>query len=224
MKIFNTISLFAFLMAWPVVEINAQSISTSVPEKPDVNTFYLFYLHGGIVQEKGANAVSPNFGKYEYYAILDTLKNEGFNIISEVRPKGTEEKEYAKKVKSQIDTLLSLGVADKNIIIVGASQGAYIALEASVLNDCPNIRFVLMGLCSEYAVKYFLPFQENITGNFLSIYESSDSKRSCLTIFQELRNGSRFKEIKLEMGNSHAFLYKPFKEWVKPLANWVKKE
>ena len=93
--------------------------------KPDSNQVYLFYLHGGIVQQYGINAVSPHFGKYEYTAIIGTLENHGFNVLSEVRPKETIEKEYAVKVKSQVDSLIELGVAPTNIVIAGASQGAY---------------------------------------------------------------------------------------------------
>jgi hypothetical protein len=215
-----TISLLLFA-TFTLSKANAQFNSTSVPKNPDVNRVYLFYLHGGVVQDQGVNAVSEYYGKYEYQAILDTLKNHGFYVVSEVRARDTKEREYAKKIKSQIDTLIERGVSDKNIIVVGASLGAYIALETSILNRNPNIRFVLLGLCSEYALKYFQPFQKYFTGQFLSIYESSDSKGTCLSIFQRLGGTSNFKEIKLEMGIDHAFLFKPFDDWVNPLINWI---
>ena len=184
MKDVYVICLLLFFATFTLFDVSAQSISTSVPKKPDINSTYLFYLHGGVVQEQGANAVSKYYGKYEYQDILDTLKNRDFYIISEIRPKNTKEKEYAKKLKNQIDALIRLGVSDKNIIVVGASLGAYISLETSILNKNPNIRFVLLGLCSEYALEYFQPFQKDFSGHFLSIYESSDSKGKCLSIFQ----------------------------------------
>lgn len=223
MKDIYAICFLLFFETFPLFNVSAQSISKSVPKKPDINSTYLFYLHGGVVQNQGPNAVSEYYGKYEYQAILDTLKNRGFYVISEVRPKNTEEKEYAKKLKNQIDTLILLGVSDKSIVVVGASLGAYIALETSILNKNPNIRFVLLGLCSEYALEYFHPFQKDFSGQFLSIYESSDSKGKCFSIFQELEGKSSFKEIKLEMGIDHAFLFKPYDEWINPLVNWIKK-
>ena len=95
----------------------------------DSTGVYLFYLHGGIVQEQGANAVSIDFGRYEYHAILDSFKKQGFHVISEVRPRGTQEINYAKKVCKQIDSLLIKGVSPKNIIVVGASQGGFITID-----------------------------------------------------------------------------------------------
>lgn len=223
MKYIYVICLLLIFATFTLSNVNAQSISTSVPINPDIYGTYLFYLHGGVVQDQGANAISQYYGKYEYQSILDTLKNHGFYIVSEVRPKNTKEKEYANKLKNQIDALIRLGVSDKNIIVVGASSGAYIALETSILNNNPNIRFVLLGLCSEYALKYFQPFQKNFSGQFLSIYESSDSKGTCFSIFEELDDHSSFTEIELEMGIDHAYLFKPYDDWVDPLINWIKK-
>lgn len=221
-KIFYLLCLFSVLGIFPVNNANAQNASSSVPRKINHDGIYLFYLHGGVVQAQGANAISPYFGKYEYHAILDTLKNQNFYVISEVRPKNTIEEEYAKKIIKQIDTLINKGVPDKNIVVVGASLGAYIAMEASILNRKENIRFVILGLCSEYALNYFTKEKNKFCGQFLSIYESSDSKGTCFDIFQNLENGSSFEEIELNMGISHAFLFKPYNEWVKPMVNWIK--
>lgn len=47
---------------------------------------YIFYLHGAIVQQQGADAVSSAYGKYEYRNIVTTLSKNGHTVISEVRP------------------------------------------------------------------------------------------------------------------------------------------
>ncbi|WP_228527913.1 alpha/beta hydrolase [Pararhodonellum marinum] len=220
MKIYFLFLVFCFGAFW-LLEVKAQSFSSSIPDQPDSNIRYLFYLHGGIVQEQGPNAVSPYYGEYAYQAILDTLVGRGFHVVSEVRPKDTDEKVYAVKLNNQIDTLIQQGVPDTNIIVVGASLGAYIALESSILNNNENIRFVLLGLCSAYALEYFQSFQRDFSGKFLSIYESSDSKGSCQRIFEGLQGHSSFQEIKLDMGIDHAFLYKPYPDWVNPLVFWI---
>ncbi len=49
-------------------------------------------------------------------------------------------------------------------------------------------------------------------GGILSIYESSDEKGSCQDIFTDLPAGSSFKENRFNLGNGHAYLYKPFPE------------
>ncbi|MEJ2266970.1 MAG: hypothetical protein P8X95_26290, partial [Anaerolineales bacterium] len=44
---------------------------------------YLFYLHGRIIEDQGIPAISPDYGEYEYGAILEKLSAYGFVVISE---------------------------------------------------------------------------------------------------------------------------------------------
>jgi hypothetical protein len=44
----------------------------------------LFYLHGNIIEDQGIPAISPEYGEYQYQAILDQLSGYGFEIISEI--------------------------------------------------------------------------------------------------------------------------------------------
>jgi hypothetical protein len=198
-----------------------QTIGAFVPEKPDASQKFLFYLHGGIIQEQGINAISPRFGAYEYMKILDTLRRHGFNVISEARPRGTDEVAYARKVSKQIDTLINRGVAPENIVVVGASQGAYIAIELARQLKNSRISYAILALCSAYALDYFLQDPVELCGNFLSIYENSDSKGSCDKLLAEQYCKTGYKEIRLSMGNGHGFIYKPYREWVMPLVKWA---
>lgn len=204
-----------------IAPASGQTISAFTPKKPDASQKYLFYLHGGIVQEQGINAVSPRFGAYEYLKILDTLRGHGFNVISEARPKGTEDVVYAIKVSKQIDTLINRGVAPEQIIVVGASQGAYIAIAVARRLKNSRISYAILALCSEYALDYFLKDPIELCGNFLSIYETSDSKGSCHRLLGDKRCKSGYTEISLSMGNGHGFIYKPYREWVQPLVQWA---
>lgn len=216
------IAIFLFLLLG-FSSVNAQTITESVPEKVDKSRKYLIYLHGGIVQDLGADAVSEDFGKYEYHKILQTFKENGFNIISEVRPKETEITAYAETLSEQIKLLKKRGVKDKNIVVVGASLGAYMTIEAADKLKLPKVKYVLIGLCSEYAVNRYEKYEGNLLGNFLSIYETSDQKGTCQTIFEPLHRKSKFKEIKVSTGKGHGFLFKPDKEWVEPLVEWIGK-
>ena len=203
--------------------MQAQAIFNDIPEKIDPKATYMFYLHGGVVQDQGANAVSQYYGKYEYQAILDSLSSRGYYVISEVRPKNTQEKEYAKKLNRQITILLNAGVAADHIVVVGASLGAYITLETALIIKNPDIQMVLLGLCSQYALKYFSGYKEHFYGRFLSIYELSDSKGSCKPIFISRNDSCDFSEIALNMGIDHAFLFKPHKEWMNAIDEWLDK-
>ena len=216
----NTFYTYIFISF--CLQLTAQSIFEEIPKNPDATQTYVFYLHGGIVQDQGANAISPYYGEYDYLGILNTLKQKGFHVISEVRPKDTQEKAYAKKLKSQIEVLLNYGIPEDQIIILGASLGAYIAMETSIILKNSEIRYVILGLCSDYALNYFSEFKDSLYGNFLSIYERSDSKGKCESLFQEKSTHYNFKEIELNMGIDHAFLYKPYREWVEPFMKWSK--
>ena len=182
---------------------------------------YLFYLHGGIVQEQGPGAISPQFGPYQYFEILDTLRSFGFVVISEVRPKSTEEIQYARKVSIQIDSLQNTGVKPDQIIVVGASLGAYIAVETAKIQKDPEVRYVLIGLCSDYALDRYLNYREELCGNFLSIYEKSDQKGSCNSILDDLNCKTGYIEIQTDTGLGHGFLYTPNSAWVDPLVKWI---
>lgn len=217
----KTYSIFLFLFFLSFSFVNAQTISEIIPEKVDKSRKYLIYLHGGIVQDLGADAVSADFGKYEYYKILDAFKERGFNVISEIRPKETEITAYAEKLAEQIKLLKTRGVKDKNIVVVGASLGAYMTVEAADLLKLKKVRYVLIGLCSEYAVKRYEKYKGELLGNFLSIYEESDQKGTCQNIFQPLNRKAKFKEIKINTGKGHGFLFKSDKEWVDPLFRWI---
>ncbi len=204
-----------------VSNTNAQTIGKSIPKKVDTSKKYLFYLHGGIVQAQGINAVSKDFGAYEYLKILDTLSSYGYYVISEARPKGTNEVEYAVKVSKQIDTLLNHSVAAENIVVVGASQGAYITIETANKLRNSNINYAILAFCNEYNLNYYSKYRKELCGNFLSIYESTDQKKSCDNLLNVMHCKSGYQEIRLNMGNGHGFIFKPYKEWIHPLVAWI---
>jgi len=200
--------------------VSGQTITSSLPTEIDSSRSYLFYLHGGIVQDEGIDAVSEYYGAYKYLDILDSLTGRGFHVISERRPKGTLEEEYAEKVMRQIDTLLSNGVSPERILVLGASQGAAITIEAAYRMKSQLIKYVVMGLCSDYWLGYFSKYKDELCGNFLSIYERTDVKGSCDSLFLNLKCKSGYREVALSMGNSHAFLYRPYTEWIEAIMDW----
>jgi hypothetical protein len=207
-----------FLIVVP--NTSAQTISASIPKEVKPGEKYVFYLHGAIIESQGINAVSPYWGRYEYTAILDTLRSHGYNVISEARPQNTDAVEYANKVAKEISVLLASGVSPENIIVVGASAGGSIAVDISIRVKNSKIKYVVLGVCRWAKWKAYL-HENALCGNFLSIYESSDSYGSCEGYFNEQVCISGYKEIKLNMNNGHGFLYKPYREWVHPLVKWI---
>ena len=199
-------------------QVSIAQVTTDVPKTVDKNKLYVFYLHGAIVQYQGENAVSPTYGKYMYRAIIDSLSNYGYHVISEVRPKNATVNTYGEKVAEQVKTLINKGIPEKNIIVMGASMGASIATRAAEILANKNVRFVVMGMCNESDTG---GDNGKICGNFFSIYEASDGPGSCANYLKNKPCISGFKEIKLTLGNGHGFLYQPYKEWLHPLVRWI---
>src|SRR5450755_2050916 len=110
--------LWVLLLLTSAADAIGQTIGSSIPSKVDLNGNYLFYLHAGVVTELGNNAINqsvPEWGPYEYFNILDSLRKQGFNVISEIRGKGIDDSVYVNKISNQVDSLLKAGVNTKKI-------------------------------------------------------------------------------------------------------------
>lgn len=186
---------------------------------------YLFYLHGKIVEDQGANAVDTvnGFGAYQYEDILHTFKKAGFTVLSEVRPKNTDPVEYAHRMTGEIDSLIKNGINAADITVVGASKGAIIAMLISSYLKNKDVNFVLLAGCMNNLLQSFPDIQ--FCGNVLSIYERSDNiGHSCA----EFKNKTsliipHYKEIELNTGLKHGFIFKPLPVWVEPAVQWANK-
>ncbi len=196
----------------------------SFPESVDATRHYLFYLHGKIIEDQGMPAISPEYGEYEYKAILEKLSSYGLVVISEQRVKNTDSMEYAKKITEQVTILLKAGVPAKNITIVGASKGAGITIFVSHLLGNAEINYVIMAICDPATVEELKQNGTSLYGNVLSIYDSTDNLAgSCqdLFSFSEGKGISKHNEIVLNVGKGHSILFKPLDEWIIPVIQWA---
>ena len=194
------------------------------PESMDPSRKYMFYLHGKIIEDQGLNAVSPDYGLYEYEAILEKLGSYGFVVISEIRQKNSDPIEYANKVLGQVKSLLDGGVSPKNITIIGASKGAEIAILASKLMQNDGVNYVILGACHPDNIQYYKQNDISLSGNALSIRDSVDElSGSCdeLFSFSEGKGLANHNELILQVGTGHGILYKPMDEWVLPTVDWA---
>lgn len=181
---------------------------------------YLFYLHGAVVEGQGDNAVNA-YGTYKYNDIINAFRNENFIVMSGVRKSGTDVKAYAEKVKGQIDSLLKKGVSAKNITVVGASKGAVIAMYVSTFLKSKDVNFVFLAACNDGNLGSFPDI--NFYGNILSIYEKSDDiGESCIKFKNKSSSTiAHYKEIEINTGKKHGFLFQPLPEWMNPTLKWA---
>jgi len=189
-------------------------------QKP-ADTPYVFFLHNRFLEEHELNEEHPQFGRTEYVEILTALRKGGLTLISEQRKGNVNARDYAHLIVQQIDSLLALGVTPNKITVVGTSKGGYIAQFVSSIAQQPNVNYVFVA-CYQDSDLQNLP-DVNYCGNILTIYEKSDPYGvSALARKNKARCPlKQFKEIELDTGMGHGFLFKPLDVWIKPTIQWA---
>ena len=71
---------------------------------------YIYNLHGRIIEIQGKDAISDEYGEYEFDSIVNSFSDLGHKVIAEVRTENVDYIEYANKISSEIDSLVILGV------------------------------------------------------------------------------------------------------------------
>lgn len=196
------------------------AILNSVPREIDTSARYLFYVSGYIVAAGNTRPTSPKFGVYEYQQILDTFKDRGFVVVSEARKQSRQIEPYAAKIAAQVKQLLKAGVPPRNITVVGASQGGWIAMLVSTHVANRDLNFVVIGAC---AGDDGLLKPINLHGNVMFISERTDLPGSCQRFRDDATGISDYNAIEVNTGLKHGFLYRPLKEWVEPVVEWARR-
>lgn len=184
---------------------------------------YVFFLHNRFVETHELNEAHPQYGIAEYNKIIQTFKDNGLTVISEKRGPDVNIKDYALKVKKQIDSLLSKGIPANHITVIGTSKGGYIAQYVSTYAENPDLNFVFIACYNDRDIKRFPDI--NFCGNILTIYEKTDplgvsALKRKETSSCKIKN---FKEIELNTGLKHGFQFKALKEWIEPSVQWAKR-
>jgi len=157
------------------------TIHRAVPSEVDTESRYVIYLHGRIIEDEGVRPTHPQFGVYEYEAILKELAGYGLEVISEVRPPSADGAEYARRTAQQVRELIAAGVPEDHITVMGFSKGGAIAILTSWELQEPAVRYVWLAACGDWAFRMsaLVP-----AGRILSIHEASDNLGvSCAPLF-----------------------------------------
>ncbi|MFV1988994.1 MAG: arginase family protein, partial [Gemmatimonadota bacterium] len=216
--LFATATLLA--LAFPAATLGQSgAITSDVPATVDPAAVYLIYLHGRIIEVQGRRPTHPEFGVYEYDAILEEFAGRGFHVISEVRPADTQVAEYAEKVAGQVRRLVEAGVPSENIIVTGFSKGGMIAIATSSRLRMPGVRYVILAGCIGATSDDDGP---GLSGRVLSIHEASDTiGRSCAPLFDRSPDAVETAEVRIDTGARHGAFYQPRKEWLEPMFSWI---
>jgi len=185
------------------------------------NDRFIIFLHNRFLEEHELEASHSEFGRTEYKEILSRFEDSGFKVISEKRNGNVNAREYALDVVNQIDSLISNGTDPGKITVVGTSKGGYIAQYASTLANNPHLNFVFVASFRSRDLEE-IP-EINFCGNILTIYESTDPFGVSAVKRKENSNCKikNFKEVQLNTGLGHGFLFKPLKIWLDPIIKWA---
>ncbi len=192
-------------------------------EKKQQENNYVFFLHNKFLEDNVSGTLDPKYNtKAEYNEIVESFKKDGFIVISEKRNPKTNGKAYAQKVVLQIDSLIAKGANPQHITVVGTSKGGYIAQFVSSYAGNPDLNFVLIGCYQESDLNTFPEI--NFCGNILTVYERSDTFGVSAIKRKELSQlpVGHFKEIEVNTGLKHGFLYPASDEWIKPAKMWAR--
>ena len=215
MKQLNLIFLFSLLII--NLKCNSKTSKISQPEKK-----YIFFLHNKFVEQNPDGTYEPNYKvKAEYSKILESFRKDGFIVISEKREPKTNWIEYGEKVKKQIDSLTLIGIKPNNITIIGTSKGGYIAQYVSTVAKNPELNFVFIGAYQNSDIEETPEIE--FCGNILNIYEKSDEYGVSAIKRKELSKLPipHFKDVELNTGLKHGFLYIASDSWIKPSKMWA---
>ncbi len=183
---------------------------------------YIFFLHNKFLEDHSFDEKHPQYGVAEYETILNKLKDKNTVLISEKRKANTDPTVYAQKVKKQIDSLMKKGIPAGRIAVVGTSQGGYIAQYVSNYEKNSQLKFVFIGASfKDDSLEKDKNFR--LYGRILSITEKSDNGHVPMSKEQRLiRSGIKdFKEIELNTGLNHGFLFKALNDWIAPTKQWI---
>jgi hypothetical protein len=172
-----------------------------------------------IVETQGRRPADPRFGIYEYDAILDTMRQAGFEVLSEQRGPNANSDSAASRIVYQVDSLLALGVPPERVTVIGFSKGGWITILASSKLQNPRVGFVFLAACGPWSND---SATLHVSGRMLSLIETSDTLGvSCAPMFERKTSGSLSQEMALSLGLGHGTFYKPRAAWLAPALEWA---
>lgn len=223
MKKLVLIVAWVVFQAFPEASLMAGDVYADFPVQIDTHRSYVVYSHGQIVEGDDPRPVHKLWGQYDFPAIISALaENQSFALIAPHRPANTDLEEYVDRLTEWVCRLTDAGVKPENITLVGFSRGGHMtALAADKLKPL-NINTALLGTCWQTGVQD----QSSITlsGRLFSVYETSDSARSCSKLASRSPQLSSFEEISISTGLEHGAFYIPLSDWVEPLLLWINKD
>lgn len=186
---------------------------------------HVIYLHGRIVQaQQNVRPEHPEYGHYEFDAIKKAFRDRGFEVTAEMRPRDATVDDFANRVVKQVRALIASGVRAERITVVGASMGSAIALRTAARLQNRQVRFAVLGPCLSTDIAAVAAGEgASPSGHILAVRDESDVPDSeCSPWTASPTEDLIAREIVIDTGRSHGFLYQPLPEWLEPVVAWAR--
>lgn len=224
-----------------MLNATAGTVAKDVPSAPDPRASYLFYLHGLFPEMAGRDGYHPPFQRtYETTALAKAFADKGFEVITEVRPKGTDIEQYAARVALQVRQLVDAGVDPSGIAVVGHSKGGVMTLATAGMVAVPGVSFVVLAGCAQPNAaragphdprKDYLAVIEKhaagAKGRMLSLYDTADPDFNTCHEYasraSELTLDEQVVDTGAPRGRGHAAFYGPDPKWLEPVVAWIQR-
>lgn len=214
--------LVTFLLVLASSAASAEVVD-AVPSRFSPDKYYLFYIHGRIIESEGLDASSPRFGDYEYREIVSALDRPNHVVVADVRSGDTDVFAYAHKLAADIRYMIARGVPPERITVAGFSKGGYITLLTAKALQMPSVKFVVMAGCVKDIVDGQDTNADGLDGTILAMVDHKDDLGvPCQALFDRNVGIATHAEIVFHDGSGHGLFYRASPQWIEPLLRWIR--
>lgn len=178
---------------------------------------HMFYVNGCCIDKVGEEG---------YDAIVRKLRNDGLDVIYEVRTDDGDAQIQAdvQRIADKVNSMIAAGTAPEDITVSGFSLGSVTAMFASITIANPKVNYVLLAGCPGPNARSFDIDYAKLQGRILSIVDANDDRfGSC---GNRISGAATFREITIDSGLGHRVFRLPDSStidlWKAPLLNWTR--
>lgn len=194
----------AVFVAMTVLAVPAASAGEASAAASD--TQYLIYLPSR----------SPNV---DHAANIRTFEEYGLSVLTFAYA-GESDRDYARRIRGEVRSLIDRGAAPGAITVVGAGSASGVAALTSAMTGNRNVNYVLLGNCNARLAD---DSTFHMSGRVLGIRDSEDSASpSCRPLWRNAPKLRQKRDLVLRSGHGAAIFDAPRSEWTRPVADWTR--
>lgn len=153
----------------------------------------------------------------DHAANVRAFEDNGFTVVT-LAYAGEDALDYARRVRGEVRTLISSGVAPEAITVVGAGTGSPVAALVSATSADRRISYALLGSCDARLAD--AP-GFHMSGRVLGIRDAGDrASQSCRQLWQDSPKLVERRDVVLHSGHGATLFDAPRAQWIEPLAEW----